>query len=493
MGKHKSKRSNDHNVQSDEKYLTNNVGAPVTNDENSLTIGRSGPVLLEDLDLIEKLASFDRERIPERVVHAKGAGAKGYFELTKSMGKYTKAKVFTDVGCKTPVTVRFSTVIGSRGSADTLRDPRGFATKFYTEEGNLDIVGNHIPVFFIRDAMKFPDMVHSFKPSPDNNVTDKNRFWDFISSSPESTQMITFLFSDLGTIKSFRTIEGFGVNTYVWVNEEGKRVFIKYHWKPLLGVKTINRHEAEMLAGVDPDVAVRDLYETIEKGHTVEYDLNVQIMKPEISDTLEFDPLDATKTWPEDEFPLIEVGRMTLNENPKNFFGEIEQVAFCPANLVPGIELSQDKLLQGRGFSYKDTQRHRIGANFQQLPINRPKTYVSNNMQDGPMRYFYNKGNVNYKPNILNDNNPHEYPKGKEKLVCISGEKVREKIDKQDNFRQAGERFRSMSKKEQCTLIDNIVSDMWEVDLKIQLKAIENFMKTDVNFGKGVKEGLKLK
>lgn len=476
-----------------EKYLTNNQGVPISNDTNSLTVGKNGPVLMQDLDLIEKLSSFDRERIPERVVHAKGAGAKGYFEVTKCMKKHTKAKVFNGVGTKTPVAVRFSTVIGFKGSADTLRDPRGFATKFYTSEGNLDIVGNHIPVFFIRDAMKFPDMVHAFKPSPTNNVMDKNRFWDFISSSPESTNMITFLFSDLGTIKSYRTIGGFGVNTYVWINENGHRVFVKYHWVPTLGVKTIDRHEAEILAGVDPDVATRDLYDAISQGGKVEYLLKVQIMEMERAKTLDFDPLDATKVWPEDKFPLIEVGKMTLNENPKNFFGEIEQIAFCPSNIVPGIELSQDKLLQGRSFSYKDTQRHRIGANFQQLPVNRPIVQVNNNTQDGPMRYFYNEGSINYKPNTLNNNEPIEHSGGKEDPIYVEGEVVRETIDKSDDFAQAGERFRTMSDKDKSTLVDNIAADMWEVDLKIKLRAIENFSKADEEFGRRVKEKLKIK
>lgn len=491
MSKHRSKKK--YNNEMKGKYTTNNVGNPVTDDSNSLTVGKNGPVLMQDVNLIEKLASFDRERIPERVVHAKGAGAKGYFELTNSMKKYTKAKLFTEVSVKTPVAVRFSTVIGFRGSADTLRDPRGFATKFYTSEGNLDIVGNHLPVFFIRDAMKFPDMVHSFKPSPDNNVTDKNRFWDFISSSPESTHMITFLFSDLGTVKSYRTIEGFGVNTYVWVNEEGKRVFIKYHWIPLLGVKTIDRHEAELLAGLDPDVATRDLYDAIENGEVVQYKLKVQVMEPDMKDKLDFDPLDVTKTWPEDKFPLIEVGMMTLNENPTNFFGEIEQIAFCPSNLIPGIELSDDKLLQGRGFAYKDTQRHRIGANFQQLPINRPKVDVVNYTQDGPMRYFYNTGSVNYKPNTLNNNEPKDYPKGKGKPIHVEGNIVSEVIDKENDFKQAGDRFRCMSDKEKNTLIDNIAADMWEVNRDIQLRAIENFTKADAEFGKGLKRKLNIK
>ncbi|MEG1002865.1 catalase [Clostridium sp.] len=491
MKKHRSKKK--YNMDMKGKYITNNVSEPITDDSNSVTVGKNGPVLLQDLDLIEKLASFDRERIPERVVHAKGAGAKGYFELTNSMKKYTKAKVFNEVGIKTPVAVRFSTVIGFRGSADTLRDPRGFATKFYTDDGNLDIVGNHLPVFFIRDAKKFPDMVHAFKPSPDNNVTDKNRFWDFISSSPESTNMITFLFSDLGTIKSYRTIEGFGVNTYVWINEEGKRVFIKYHWVPALGVKTINRNEAELLAGLDPDVATRDLFDTISEGIEVQYDFKVQVMEMDMVDKLDFNPLDATKVWPEEKFPLINVGKMILNENPKNFFGDVEQIAFCPSNLVLGIELSNDKLLQGRSFSYKDTQRHRIGANFQQLPINRPKVDPVNNTQDGPMRYKYNEGSINFKPNSLNDNEPMEYPKGKEIPSFVQGNITSEVIDKEENFKQAGERYRAMSDKDKETLVSNIVADMWEVDLNIQLRAIDNFTKADSNFGKEVRKGLNIK
>lgn len=472
--------------------LTDNMGNPVDDDANSLTVGRDGPVLLEDMYLIDKLASFDRERIPERVVHAKGSGAKGYFELTKCMKKYTKAKLFTEVGKKVPVIVRFSTVIGFRGSADTLRDPRGFATRFYTDEGNYDIVGNHIPVFFIRDAKKFPDMVHAFKPSPRSNTDDRNRFWDFIASNPESTNMITFVYSDLGTIKSFRTIEGFGVNTFVWVNEEGKRFFIKYHWRPLLGVKTIDRHEAEMLAGIEPDVAVKDLYNTIAKGGKVEYYLEVQILDECDFNKFDFNILDATKEWPDDLVPFIRIGKMTLNENPKNFFGEIEQLAFCPSNLIPGVEFSNDKLLQGRGFSYKDTQRHRIGANFQQLPVNMPKVCINNNMQDGPMRYHYSSSDINYKNNSLNDNKPEDYPKGKEYNLHVDGIVTKESIDKADDYTQAGRRIRKLCRKDYCHLLDNMASELLCVDKKIKLKIVENFSKADKEFGSKLKERLNL-
>lgn len=481
-----------HCLKPTDKFLTDNFGRPISNNSDSLTVGENGPVLLEDLFLIEKLASFDRERIPERVVHAKGAGAFGYFELINSMDKFTKAKVFTNLNSKTPVAVRFSTVVGSRGSADTARDPRGFATKFYTEEGNLDIVGNHIPIFFIRDSKKFPDMIHAFKPSPENNIVDNNRFWDFISSNPESTNMITFLFSDLGTIKSYRTIGGFGVNTFIWINSEGDRVFIKYHWVPVLGVKTISRVEAEMLAGTDPDIATKDLFNTIANGGKVEYILKVQVMPMQIIDSLDFDPLDDTKVWPEDKFPLLTVGKMTLEKNPDNFFGEIEQIAFCPANIVPGIELSSDKMLQGRGFSYRDTQRHRLGANFAQLPVNAPKVAVNNYNQDGPMRYEYNKGNVNYKPNTLNNDLPAVAPMGKENPISLQGNVEMKPIDKQNNFKQAGERFKKMSEKEKAVLIDNIAANMIDVDYEIQMKATQNFGKADPQWGNGVRKALGL-
>lgn len=477
---------------SDDEKLTDNVGHHIDDDENTLTVGNDGPTLLDDSYLIDKLASFDRERIPERVVHAKGSGAKGYFELTKCMKKYTKAKLFTEVGEKVPVIVRFSTVIGSRGSADTARDPRGFATKFYTKEGNFDIVGNHIPIFFIRDSKKFPDLIHAFKPSPCNNTTDKNRFWDFIANNPESTNMITFVFSDIGTIKSYRTIEGFSVNTFVWVNEEGKRVFIKLHWMPELGVRAIDRHEAEMLAGIDPDVATKDLYDCIKNGEKVVYYLEVQMIDECDVNKFDFNPLDDTKEWQKELIPFVRIGKMTLNENPKNFFGEIEQLAFCPVNLIPGIEFSDDKMLQGRGFSYKDTQRHRIGANFEQLPVNRSVAPVNNNFQDGPMRYHYKGGCINYKNNSLNCNKPKPYAKGNEYNIKVNGTIVKEPIDKVDDFKQAGQRIRKLNRKDYCHLLDNMASDMWCVDKKIQLKVIENFCKADKEFADKLKERLKI-
>ncbi len=479
------------------KHLTSNQGVPVTDNQNSLTVGERGPVLLQDVHLIEKLASFDRERIPERVVHAKGAGAHGYFKVHKSMAKYTRAKFLQDPKKQTPVFVRFSTVVGARGSADTARDPRGFAVKFYTEEGNYDLVGNNLPVFFIRDAIKFPDMVHAFKPAPDTNIptasSANSRFWDFISLTPESTHMITWLFSDRGTVKSFRTMEGFGVNTYRWVNAKGTAVYVKYHWKPAAGVHSIDRQEATRLAGEDPDIATRDLYDTIASGKTVEYELNVQIM--EIADELKqpFDPLDATKTWPEDKFLLMPAGKMVLNRNPENYFAEVEQAAFCPAAVVPGVELSADKLLQGRVFSYADTQRYRLGPNYLQLPVNRPRAPVINNQRDGSMQYApYGGGTVNYEPNTLAGRMPGEAPAVPAEKYVLEGAVVRHKISLTNDFEQAGQRYRSLGKIDQDHLVDNIVDSLGKAHKPIRQRMLENLTQADHGFGKRVAKALKL-
>ena len=476
--------------------MTTNQGVPISNNQNSLTAGQRGPVLLQDVQFVEKIAHFDRERIPERVVHAKGAGAHGYFQVYKSMMPYTKAKFLQDPEKKTPVFVRFSTVTGGRGSADTVRDPRGFAVKFYTKEGNYDLVGNNLPVFFIRDAIKFPDMVHAFKGAPDNNMPSAssahNRFWDFISLTPESTHMITWLFSDRGTPKSFRMMEGFGVNTYVWVNDKGKAVYLKYHWKPKLGVQSFNRHEAGKLAGTDPDFLTRDLWEMIANNGEVEFELNVQLM--DIADELhqDFDPLDATKTWPEDKFPLMLVGKMVLDRNPKNFFNEVEQAAFCPASIVPGIEFSADKLLQGRTFSYADTQRHRLGANYLQLPINRPIVPVNNNQRDGAMQSGEFSGPVNYEPSSLGRDLPVEAPAGTPREYRVEGEVTRQKISITNDFAQAGERYRSLSKIDQEHLVDNLITDLMHIDKPIQQRVAENLTKADPQLGKSVVKGLKI-
>jgi catalase len=479
------------------KTLTTNQGVPVADNQNSLTAGQRGPDLLQDVHLIEKMAHFDRERIPERVVHAKGAGAHGYFQVYKSMAPYTKAKFLQDPKKKTPVFVRFSTVVGARGSADSVRDPRGFATKFYTEDGNYDLAGNNLPVFFIRDAIKFPDMVHSFKPAPDTNIptssSANSRFWDFISLTPESTHMITWLFSDRGTVKSYRKMEGFGVNTFIWVNAKGKGIYIKYHWKPAAGIETIDRHESARLAGEDPDVSTRDLYDWIASGKTVEYELNVQVMEFEDEFTLDFDPLDATKTWPEDKYPLMKVGKMVLDRNPQNYFAEVEQAAFGVSAFVPGIEPSADKLLQGRLFAYADTQRHRLGPNFLQIPVNQPKVPVYNDQRDGFMQSGAgHSGTVNFEPNSLGGGEPFQSGDPTFEGRPFVGGQVRQKVALTNDFQQAGERYRSLSKKDQDHLVDNIVDPLSHANKEIQKRMVENLTKADTELGKRVAKGLKL-
>jgi catalase len=413
------------------------------------------------------------------------------------MKPYTKAKFLQGLQKKTPVFVRFSEVTGGRGSADTVRDPRGFAVKFYTEDGNYDLVGNNLPVFFIRDAIKFPDMVHAFKGSPDTNMPSSSSahdsFWDFISLTPESTHMITWLFSDRGTPKSYRMQEGFGVNTYVWVNAEGKAVNVKYHWKPKLGVQSLDRHEATRLAGVDPDFLVRDLHDSIARGEEAEFELKVQLM--DMADELkqDFDPLDPTKIWPEERFPLMLVGKMILNRNPDNFFVEVEQAAFCPASLVPGIEFSADKLLQGRSFSYTDTQRHRLGANFLELGVNRPLVAVNNNQRDGAMQNGQFSGPVNYEPNSLAGGMPGEaHEEGEPRVYQVEGEVTRRKISLTNDFAQAGERYHSLSQIDREHLTDNLVADLMHIKKSIQERVIENLTRADTALGQSLVKGLKL-
>ncbi|WP_167959088.1 catalase [Anaerosporobacter faecicola] len=464
-------------------YLTDSLGRPIPNDNNSLTVGSNGPTLLEDITQIDKISHFDRERIPERVVHAKGAGAFGYFQNYRCMKDYTMADLFQSPNQKTKVFVRFSTVIGSKGSADTARDPRGFAVKFYTNQGIYDIVGNDIPVFFIRDAIRFPDVIHSLKPSPDTNIRDPQRFWDFISLSPEATHMITWVYSDRGTIKDYRNVDGFGVNTYVWVNQQGKRHLIKYHWKTQQGIETIDRFEAEKLAGSNPDIAVENLYQAIECGNYPRWELCIQIMDPDNVECLDFDPLDDTKTWPEDVFPLIPIGMMTLNENPSNFFAQVEQSAFCPANLVPGVELSADKMLQGRSFSYHDTQRYRLGTNFSQLPINRSISPVDNNQRDGEGTYLFNPEPINYSPNSLNNNKPLPYPIPVPAPKEVCGFVVRIPIENANDFKQAGEHYDTFNETEKNHLVDNIAVELYKCRDDIVNRVLNYFMNASKDFG----------
>jgi catalase len=393
-----------HTVSDDDQMLTSNQGVKVNDDHNSLKAGERGPTLLEDFLMREKITHFDHERIPERIVHARGSGAHGFFECTESLSEYTSAHFLQEPGTKTPVFVRFSTVVGSRGSTDLARDVRGFATKFYTEEGVYDLVGNNMPVFFIQDAMKFPDLVHSIKPEPDSEMPQAtaahDTFWDFVSLTPETLHNVFWVISDRGIPRSYRMMEGFGIHTFRLVNKKGKSVFVKFHWKPVLGVHSVVWDEAQKISGMNPDFHRRDLWEAIESGNFPQYDFGVQIVPEEDEHKFGFDLLDPTKLIPEELVPVKIVGRMTLNRNPENFFAETEQVAFHPGHVVPGIDFTNDPLLQGRLFSYTDTQLIRLGGpNFHEIPINRSVSPVHNNQRDGFMRQTINRGKSSYSPN----------------------------------------------------------------------------------------------
>ena len=418
------------------KELTTNHGVKLSHTDDSLKAGERGPTLMEDFHFREKITHFDNERIPERIVHARGAGAHGYFECYDSMSEYTSAK-FLQKGVKTPVFVRFSTVAGFRGSADTVRDVRGFAVKFYTEEGNYDFVGNNIPIFFIQDAIKFPDLIHAIKPEPDKEIpqaaTAHDTFYDFVISTPETSNMVMWVLSDRAIPRSYRMMEGFSVNTYRFVNKEGTGRFMKFIWKPLLGVHSMVWDEAQIIAGKDPDFHRRDLYEAIEAGQYPEYELYVQMINEEDEDKFDFDILDPTKHWPEEQIPPRKVGKLVLNKIPDNFFAEVEQAAFHPGNVVPGIDFSNDPLLQGRLFSYEDTQLIRLGGpNFHEIPINRSLSPVHNNQRDGYHRMTINTGKTSYSPNSLEDNDPHTVPKEEGGYVHymekVEGKKIRKGV-----------------------------------------------------------------
>lgn len=471
------------------KKLTTSTGAPVSNNQNSLTAGSRGPVLMQDFHLIEKLAHFNRERVPERVVHAKGAGAFGYFELTHDVSHWTKAKFLNGIGKQTPLFIRFSTVGGEKGSADTERDPRGFAIKFYTEDGNYDLVGNNTPVFFIRDPLKFPDFIHTQKRNPQTNLKDPTAVWDFFSLSPETMHQLTILFSDRGTPKTYRHMHGFSSHTFKWINEEGQSVWVKYHIKTDQGIANFTREEATKMAGIDPDFATRDLFASIENGDFPSWTVFVQVMPLEDADTYRFDPFDVTKVWSQKDYPLQPVGKMVLNRNPENFFAEVEQAALSPANVVPGISFSPDKMLQGRLFAYADAHRYRIGANHNHLPVNRPLSPANNYQRDGQMRFDGNGGSApNYEPNSFNG--PKESQADHDAPFEVTGMADRSVYDKNDHFTQAGDLYRLMSEDEQTRLIGNIVAAMTGVPEEIQRRQIELFRKADADYGSRVAEGL---
>jgi catalase len=475
-------------------YLTKAFGATVGDDQNSMTAGGRGPVLIQDVHLLEKLGHFDRERIPERVVHAKGAGAYGYFEVTADVAKYTMADFLSKPGKKTDVFVRFSTVGGEKGSADAERDPRGFAIKFYTEEGNYDLVGNNTPVFFIRDPLKFPDFIHTQKRHPATNLKDPDMFWDFLSLTPESLHQAIILFSDRGTPATFRNMNGYSSHTYKWYNKKGEYFWVQYHFKTDQKIKNLTRQEADAMKSKDPDHATRDLYESIEKGDFPSWTLEMQIMTPEQARDYRFDILDITKVWPHGDFPPIKAGKLVLNRNPQNYFAEVEQSAFSPSNFVPGIGPSPDKMLQGRLFSYHDTHIHRLGPNYHLIPVNAPKNAPEVNYQrDGFMRVDANgAGGPNYWPNSFGgpapDKNLQEPP------FKIEGDADRFTYQHpNDDFIQPGDLYRKvMTDYDRTNLIGNIAGHLGNAQKRIQLRQTALFYKADKDWGRRVAEELKL-
>lgn len=481
--------------------LTTNQGVRVSSTDDSLKAGGRGPTLMEDFHFREKLTHFDHERIPERVVHARGFGAHGYFQVYEPMIEFTKAKFLQDPSKKIPVFVRFSTVVGSRGSADTVRDVRGFATKFYTEDGNYDLVANNIPIFFIQDGIKFPDIVHAIKPEPHNEIPQASSahdtFWDFVVNTPEIAHMIMWLLSDRAIPRSFRMMEGFGVNTFRLVNDKGKARFVKFHWKPLLGVHSLVWDEAQKLAGKDPDYHRRDLWDAISKGDYPQYEFGVQILEEEEEFRFDFDILDPTKFWPEEVIPVKRIGKMTLNRNVDNFFAETEQVAFHPANVVPGIDFTNDPLLQGRLFSYLDTQLIRLGGpNFHEIPINRPVASVHNNQRDGYHRMTINGGRVSYFPNSLQGNAPQPAPDTEHGYVHyaekVDGQKIRERSQSfKDHFRQATLFWNSMSGAEKQHIVEAFHFEVGKVmDKQIKQRVVDMFNNVDGQLATQIAMGL---
>jgi catalase len=469
-----------------QQTLTRDNGAPVGDNQNSQTAGANGPTLLQDAQLLQKLQRFDRERVPERVVHARGTGAHGVFVATADISQLTRAKLFVK-GVETPVFVRFSTVIHGNHSPETLRDPRGFATKFYSSEGNWDLVGNNLPIFFIRDAIKFPDMVHSLKPAPDTNVQDPNRYFDFFSLQPESTHMLTRLYTDLGTPKGYRFMDGNSVHAYKFINAAGNVSYVKFHWKTMQGVQNLSAAEATAIQGKEFNHASLDLMNAIARKDYPRWELYLQVLKPEQLTQFDFDPLDATKIWT--NVPETKVGVMTLNRNPANIFQETEQSAFAPSNLVPGIEPSEDRLLQGRVFSYADTQMYRIGANALQLPINQPRIVVANNNQDGAVNAGKRTGNVNYEP--TRTGGPVDAAAVKASQLPLAGATQQQRIAKTLNFRQAGEFYRSLSDQEKKNLISNLAGDLGQVKSDdIRYAMLSHFYKADADYGNAITTAL---
>ncbi len=477
---------------SNRKILTSAAGIPAPTNDTALTAGSRGPLLVQDWQLFEKHAHFNRERIPERIVHAKGSGAYGTLTVTNDISQFSKASMFATIGKKTDLFLRFSTVAGERGAADAERDVRGFAIKFYTDEGNFDLVGNNTPIFFIRDPYKFPDFIHSQKRDPKSNLRSATAQWDFWSHSPESTHQITILFSDRGQPASYRHINGYGSHTYSFINAKGERFWVKFHFKTQQGIK--NNDDTSGVIGNDRESHQRDLYDNIESGNFPRWNVKVQIMPEEDAEKTPYNPFDLTKIWPHEDYPLIDVGVLELNKMPENYHAEVEQAAFSPANMVPGISHSPDKMLQFRIFSYADTQRYRLGVNHDRLPVNAPRCPMHSYQRDGQMRFDSNGGSsVNYAPNSFDG--PVHDESVKEPPLKISGNVDRyDPLDGQgvDDFIQAGNLFRIMSSKQQKSLMDAIAGAMSGIPLDIATRQIGHFTKADPAYGKGVAERLGL-
>lgn len=475
----------------DKKKLTSVTGAPVVDNQNAMTAGPRGPMILQDVWFLEKLAHFDREVIPERRMHAKGSGAYGTFHVTHDITKYTKAKIFSEIGKKTEMFVRFSTVAGERGAADAERDIRGFAMKFYTEEGNWDLVGNNTPVFFLRDPLKFPDLNHAIKRDPRTNMRSAKSNWDFWTSLPEALHQVTITMSDRGLPLSYRHMHGFGSHAYSMINAENERVWVKFHLVCQQGIENLTDAEAEAIVAKDRESHQRDLLESIDRGDFPRWKMFIQVMTEEQAQNMPYNPFDLTKVWFKKEFPLIEVGYFELNRNPKNYFAEVEQAAFAPANLVPGIGLSPDKMLHGRLFSYGDTQRYRLGVNHHQIPVNAPRCPVNSYHRDGQMRVDHNAGStLGYEPNSYSQ--WQEQPDFKEPPLAINGaaDHWNFREDDDDYYTQPGKLFRLMNPQQQKVLFENTARAMGDAPKEIKHRHIGNCLKADPAYGKGIAEAL---
>jgi len=483
--------------------LTTPVGEIKTSSGNPIgikdaiqTVGPKGPALLQDVHFLDEMAHFDRERIPERVVHAKGAGAFGYFEVTNDITKFCAAKVFEKVGKRTPVAARFSTVGGESGSADTARDPRGFAIKFYTDDGVWDMVGNNTPIFFIRDPLLFPSFIHTQKRNPQTHLKDPDMFWDFLTLRPESTHQVCFLFGDRGIPDGYRHMNGYGSHTFKMINSKGEPIYCKFHFKTDQGIRNLDPRCADTLASTDPDYSIRDLFNAIKDGNYPSWTLYIQLMTMDEAKKFKYNPFDLTKIWPQADYPLMPVGKLVLDRNPTNYFAEVEQIAFSPAHLVPGIEPSPDKMLQGRLFSYADTHRHRLGANYNQIPVNCPyRVCVKNYQRDGPMTVNDNQGGApNYYPNSFSG--PEECPRTRALQSCcpVSGDVYRFSSGlTEDNYGQVTDFWVNvLDQAARKRLVDNIAAHLSKASMFIQERAVKNFTMVHSDFGRMLVEALKL-